>query len=156
MYTRHEISATEHKAWWKRTRQREDQQYYMYDKAGDPLGIVAFTMIDPANSNCSWAFYAAPGAPRGTGSSMEFLALEHAFGTMQLHKLFCEVLAFNSAVIRLHLKFGFQVEGTFRAQHKMNDDYVDIVRLGMLAPEWAAMREEILVGLTAAANGATP
>jgi hypothetical protein len=36
------------------------------------------------------------------------------------------------------------------------DGYVDIVRLGMLASEWAGMREEILVRLTAAANGTTP
>lgn len=156
MYTRHEISAQEHLAWWQRTRQRDDQQYYMYENAGSPLGVVAFTMIDLTNSNCSWAFYAAPAAPRGTGSNMEFLALEHAFGTVRLHKLFCEVLAFNSPVISLHRKFGFQVEGTFRAQHMTTDGYVDIVRLGMLASEWAGMREETLVRLTAAANGTTP
>lgn len=41
---------------------------------------------------------------------MEYLALEYAFKDMGLHKLFCEVLAFNAPVIKLHQKFGFKIE----------------------------------------------
>jgi UDP-4-amino-4,6-dideoxy-N-acetyl-beta-L-altrosamine N-acetyltransferase len=142
MYTRHHISASEHKAWWVRTRDSEEQQYFLYEKDDVPLGVVSVTQIDKVNANCFWAFYASPSAPRGTGSRMEFLALEHVFGRLGLHKLSCEVLAFNKPVIRLHRKFGFQEEGVFRAHHKMDDDYVDIVRLGLLAWEWAGKREE--------------
>ena len=71
---------------------------------------------------------------------MEFLALEHVFETLGLHKLSCEVLVFNEPVIRLHKKFGFQVEGMFREHHKMNDQYIDIVRLSLLAAEWTKAR----------------
>lgn len=142
MYTRHHISASEHRDWWTQTRDREDQQYFLYEEADEPLGVVGFTQIDRDNGNCFWAFYASPSAPRGTGSRMEFLALEHVFGTLRLHKLSCEVLAFNEPVIRLHKKFGFREEGVFRKHHRMNDDYVDIVRLGMLAREWAEKRDE--------------
>lgn len=141
MYTRHEISTAEHLAWWERTRQRADQSYFMYEDQSMPLGVVGFTMIDQINSNCSWAFYASPDAPHGTGSRMEFLALEHVFGVMDLHKLYCEVLAFNTPVIGLHQKFGFRIEGTFRDHHKKDGDYVDIVRLGMLSGEWADRRD---------------
>lgn len=150
MYTRHEISASEHLAWWERTRGREDQQYFMYERSGAPLGIVGFTAIDPANRNCSWAFYSAQEAPRGTGSRMEFLALEHAFGTMGLHKLHCEVLAFNTSVVGLHQKFGFAIEGTLREHHRMDGEYVDIIRLGLLASEWVGKRDEMQAKLTSA------
>jgi len=150
MYTRHEISADEHQAWWERTRLREDQQYFMYENANTPLGIVGFSAIDRVNSNCSWAFYAAPDAPRGTGARMEFLALDHVFNTMGLHKLHCEVLAFNTPVIRLHQKFGFLIEGTFRKQHKAEDGYVDIIRMGLLADEWAGKRDVMQAKLTGA------
>lgn len=150
MYTRHEISSSEHRAWWERIRQREDQQYFMYENGDAPLGIVAFTSIDRVNSNSSWAFYASPDAPRGTGARMEFLALEHAFSTMQLYKLYCEVLAFNTSVIRLHQKFGFQIEGTFRKHHKIDDDYVDIIRMGLFADEWTSKRNQMLAKLTGA------
>ena len=79
MYSRHEISAEEHLSWWERTRNRSDQRYLMYEYAGTPLGVVAFTGIDPVNENSSWAFYSSPNAVRGTGSRMEILALDHAF-----------------------------------------------------------------------------
>ncbi|MFA7439924.1 MAG: UDP-4-amino-4,6-dideoxy-N-acetyl-beta-L-altrosamine N-acetyltransferase [Sphingomonadaceae bacterium] len=150
MYTRHEISPAEHLSWWQRTRSREDQQYFMYENDASPLGIVGFTAIDRVNSNCSWAFYAAPNAPRGTGSRMEFLAIDHVFTTIGLHKLHCEVLAFNAPVIRLHQKFGFLIEGTFRQHHRLDGNYIDIVRLGLLADEWASKRNEMQTRLTGA------
>jgi UDP-4-amino-4,6-dideoxy-N-acetyl-beta-L-altrosamine N-acetyltransferase len=144
MYTRHEIPAEEHRDWWKRVCTRDDQTYFMYENAGAPLGVVSFTQIDIVNSNCFWAFYASPRAPKGTGSRMEFLALEYVFSTLKLHKLSCEVLAFNSPVLGLHNKFGFKQEGTFRQHHKMDDAYVDIIRLGIFGDEWTEIREKLI------------
>lgn len=144
MYTSDEISLAEHLQWWDRISIRADQQYFMYERKGQPLGIVAFNAIDQRNHNSFWAFYAAPDAPKGMGSNMEFLALDHAFSKLKLHKLNCEVLAFNKPVIRLHEKFGFKVEGIFRDQYKKNDEFVDIYRLGILPEEWDSKRSDTL------------
>ena len=38
---------------------------------------------------------------------MEFFALDYAFLTLKIRKLCCEVFTFNSGVIKLHEKFGF-------------------------------------------------
>jgi len=140
MYTRHEISINEHQSWWSRVQQRTDQQYLMYEICGMPSGVVGFTDIDNDSRNSSWAFYASPEARKGTGSKMEFLALEYAFFELGLHKLHCEVLAFNSPVIKLHQKFGFKVEGILREHHKVNDAFVDVYRLGILSHEWKEHR----------------
>ena len=80
---------------------------------------------------------------------MEILAIEHAFATLGLHKLYCEVLAFNEPVIALHRKFGFQVEGIFREQHRKDGEYVDIFRLGLLRDEWLLQREGTMETLVA-------
>lgn len=136
MYTRHEISLDEHLCWWERTKLNPLHRYYMFEDLGVPLGIVGFVNIDPINKNASWAFYASPEAPRGTGSKMEFLALGHAFETLELHKLYCEVLDFNTPVIRLHEKFGFKIEGVLREQHYVDEHYADVYRLGLLQVEW--------------------
>ena len=149
MSTRHEISLDEHLAWWARIQTRTDQRYFMYEYKGAPVGIVAFNGIDTVNANSEWAIYASPEAPKGTGSRMEFLALEYAFHELKLHKLCCEVLAFNSPVIKLHQKFGFKVEGILREQHRLEDRFVDIYRLGMLAPEWQEGRDPMLAKLLA-------
>ena len=144
MYTRHEISIDEHRAWWEKTRQREDQRYFMYENSGAPLGIVGINDIDIVNQHAFWGFYAAPDAPRGTGTSMEFLVLDYAFGVLKLRKLSCEVLAFNAPVIKLHQKFGFMVEGIFRSHHKLDGQFIDVYRLGILASEWNDKRPELL------------
>ena len=144
MYTRHEISLDEHLAWWERTRERADKQYWMYEHQGSPIGIVAFNGIDPVHGNSSWAFYASPDAPKGTGGKMEWLALDHAFQSIRMHKLHCEVLAFNQPVIKMHEKFGFTVEGIFREHYLGADGFVDIYRLGMLARDWVGRRQEML------------
>lgn len=143
MYTQHEISAEEHQKWWALMLGRSDHQYFMYEYRGKPSGIVAFTNIDSTSSNSTWAFYAAEAAPKGTGSRMEYLALEYAFKKLKLQKLSCEVLAYNSPVIKLHQKFGFKVEGVFRHQYFIDNSYVDVYRLGILASEWVQSREVI-------------
>lgn len=148
MYTQHEISPEEHLTWWAKTKDRPDQKYFMYETAGTPVGIASFNGIDANSANSAWAFYASPTAPKGTGSRMEFLMLDCAFNTLNLHKLHCEVLAFNTAVIKLHEKFGFKVEGVFREQHKVNDVFVDTYRLGILVSEWQKGRQAMYDKLT--------
>lgn len=152
MYTRHEISLAEHMAWWARTRQRADQRYFIYERDLTPWGVVGFTGIDPVHANASWAFYASPEAARGTGSRMEYLALEHAFSSLGLHKITCEVLAFNTSVLRLHEKFGFKVEGIFREHHKVDGQWVDIQRLALFASQWADQRDQLVARLLASAG----
>lgn len=144
MYTQHEIGLDEHLAWWERIQGRTDQKYFMYDFQDTPLGIVAFNGIDQNSKNSEWAFYASPDALKGTGSRMEYLALDYAFNTMKLHKLTCEVLEYNSSVIRLHEKFGFKVEGIFREHYHLNDKFFDIYRMGILSSEWSERRNQML------------
>ncbi len=144
MYTRHEISLEEHLAWWDRIQTRTDQRYFMYEYLNKPLGIVAFNGIDTANCNSAWAFYVAPEAPKGTGSRMGFLALEYVFNVLKLHKLCGEALAFNTTSINFHKKLGFKVEGILRKQHRLDDSFVDIYRLGIFASEWQECRDIML------------
>lgn len=153
MYTRHEISLEEHLEWWARVKFRDDQQYFMYEYNGRPAGVVGFTDIDEVSAVSSWAFYSAPDAPKGTGSRMEFLALDYAFNKMGLHKLSCEVLAFNAAVIKLHKKFDFKVEGILREHHLVDGEYVDIYKLGLLSKEWQAHRAVIYEKLLKLSKG---
>ncbi len=143
MYTSHEITRQEHMAWWETTKAASDSRYLVYETNSVPIGVVSFNKIDKINNNAFWAFYAAPDAIRGTGSQMELLALDFAFTELNLHKLSCEVLGFNSRVVKLHQKFGFLIEGTFRQQFVKNGQWHDVYRLGILASEWRKIRDEI-------------
>lgn len=149
MYTTHEIGMDEHLRWWQKISQSSEHKYFMYEYQGQPLGIVGFNEIDSLSKNASWAFYASPCAPRGTGSRMEYLALNYAFDKLGLHKLHGEVLAFNDRVVKLHQKFGFKIEGVLREQHWNDGAFVDVLRIGLLAREWSTHRNVMLNKLKA-------
>lgn len=140
MYTRHEIGPEEHRQWWEKIKNSPVNRYFMYEYESHPSGIVGFTSIDEINATASWAFYSSPNAAKGTGSRMEFLALDYAFDSLGLHKLECEVLAFNEPVIALHKKFGFSIEGVLRDHHKVGEEFIDVYCLGILKSEWKTHR----------------
>ena len=101
------------------------------------VGLSNIVAIDPSHGTAEWGFYiGAEDAPQGSGSVMEFLTLEEAFGPLQIRKLTCEVLAFNERPLKMHRKFGFVQEGVLRA-HKLHDGtYEDVVQLALFADEW--------------------
>ncbi|EKO3586386.1 UDP-4-amino-4,6-dideoxy-N-acetyl-beta-L-altrosamine N-acetyltransferase [Vibrio metschnikovii] len=147
MYTSHEITLTEHQAWFSSLQEDKTKVYFLAHLNNEPVGVVGFSEIHQIKGIATWAFYASPNAPRGTGSLMEYHALEYAFNELKLHKLRCEVLGFNSAVIKLHKKFGFQEEGVHREAFHDGNTYHDIVHLGIFEQEWVDAREELKLKL---------
>ena len=79
----------------------------------------------------------------GVGSWVEFRVLEHVFGVLGLRKLWCEVLASNEAVWKLHMRYGFQQEALFRGHVVKQGEAMDVIGLGLLAEEWRARRGEM-------------
>ncbi|HSO81619.1 UDP-4-amino-4,6-dideoxy-N-acetyl-beta-L-altrosamine N-acetyltransferase [Thiocapsa sp.] len=131
MYTHHEISPAEHRAWFQRIQQDYGARWYLYcDAADNPQGVVYFTTINTEQGTAFWGFYARPDAPPGTGTRILYEALELAFGELSLHKLNGEVLATNVISINLHKNVGFTQEGLFRDQHFDGTRHIDVVRLG--------------------------
>lgn len=143
MYTHHEISVSEHFFWWENVKLCKDKKYLMYEFQDRPLGVVYLNAIDFINKNAAWGFYSSPEAPRGTGSKMEYLVLEYFFYEVKFHKLYCEVLAFNTPVINLHKKFGFKLEGVKREEKIFNEEYIDVYNFGILDKEWGQIRSNM-------------
>lgn len=143
MYTHHVISHEEHLAWWRKTKNADTQKYFVYWDGNTPLGIVAFTDIQTENA-ASWAFYAAPIAPAGTGSKMEFLALDYVFNILKLCRLNCEVLGFNTPVINLHHKFGFTTVEIHKNAHMIDGEGFDIHKLQITREAWNEKRATML------------
>lgn len=144
MYSQNIITIEEHRLWWARTKNREDARYFVYQLNEVSFGVISFTAIDKYQGHASWAFYAAPDAPKGTGSWMEVLALDYALIELGLNKLTCEVLSYNVRVIDKHKNFGFKVEGVFVEQFRNEFGYSDIIRLALFANDWRSQRSQIV------------
>lgn len=148
MYTDHEIGLDEHRIWMERTVDRADMEMFAVVLEGQIAGAVGLSAIVSQHARAEWAFYLSQDIQgKGLGSALEFKFLEWAFGERGLHKLNCEVLSFNTAVIGLHKKFGFHEEGVRREHIYRDDEWIDTVLLGITQQEWvdqsAAMRQRL-------------
>lgn len=135
MLTQHEISLDEHRQWFERCSKDPSRRLMIVEEGGDPLGFVGFSGVE-TGAVATWGFYAAPETVKGAGTKLGLTALEFAFGELLLHKVCGQALAFNEASIRMHQKFGFRQEGVLREQHKINENYHDIICFGLLREEW--------------------
>jgi UDP-4-amino-4,6-dideoxy-N-acetyl-beta-L-altrosamine N-acetyltransferase len=143
MYTRHEISIEEHLSWWNRVSKRDDTIQLIFEYKDIPCAVVSFSNLSNRNKSASWAFYLGDNAKRGVGSLVEFNALEYAFNNLNLHKLKCEVLAVNHAVIKMHKKYGFKEEGCLIDEHFYDSKFIDIYCLAIFSADWLEIKKNI-------------
>jgi UDP-4-amino-4,6-dideoxy-N-acetyl-beta-L-altrosamine N-acetyltransferase len=142
MYTDHEISPDEHARWFAGIEGDPKRAYWIIEMDGEPVGLANLYDIDPTHGRCAWAYYLAEPQVRGrgVGSFVEYAMIEKVFGEFGLHKLWCEVLASNEAVWKLHEGFGFRQEACLRDHVVKNGRRQDVLGLGLLARDWAERR----------------
>jgi UDP-4-amino-4,6-dideoxy-N-acetyl-beta-L-altrosamine N-acetyltransferase len=144
MYTDHIISKEEHEQWFEQIFVTQNSIYMIFEFQHRPIGLVNTSQIDRQNNKCFWAFYLGESnAPRGSGSIMEFLFLEYVFEKLNIRKICCEVLSFNTTTIKLHKKFGFQEEGLFRQHILKNNEYKDVVFMSLFHDSWLEIKPKI-------------
>jgi len=144
MYTDHVISTDEHERWLSQALANTSARYLIFEFNSRPVGFVSFSNLEPIQLRGSWAYYLGEtDVPNGTGSAMEFLALDYAFEHLKIRKLCCEVFGFNESVIKLHQKFGFRQEGLFAAHVLKSRVFEDVVVLAIFASDWMKHRERM-------------
>lgn len=147
MYTEPEISPAQQRAWFERiSRSERDIVWIIELTEGDvPVGVLSLNDIDTAHSRCAWAYYIGSDQARGKslGKLLECNLYDHVFLTMGFNRLWCEVLAFNDRVVKLHELFGSKVEGVLRQHIAKNGEWHDVVRMGILKSEWLERRRQL-------------
>ena len=141
MYSQHKITWEEHQLWFQHLQADSSKRWYLYlNKDNEPNGVVYFTQWNAEQGTAFWGFYANPNAAAGTGLRLSLDALDYAFNELRMHKLSAEVLVSNPKSFEMHKKVGFAEEGHFREQHFNGKEYIDVIRLGILASEWPQSR----------------
>lgn len=113
MFNQHPIEMSEHQAWFARASADPDTWLYVYESEGMPRGFAKIVRID-GGQVADWGFYAAPDAPKGTGSRLGRAVLAQAFDVLGLRKLCAQVLASNERSLEFHRRLGFRHEGVRR------------------------------------------
>ncbi len=144
MYTSHEISEQEHKSWIASLSGNVKQRVFVVIFNDEPAGVVSLSAINITQKTADWAFYLDSGLQgKGLGSLVEFWMLDYAFKEAGLEKLNCEVLEVNQPVIKMHQRFGFEVEGVRRKNIIKDGRRIDVVLLGITKDEWLERRSSI-------------
>jgi len=141
MYTSHEITEEEHLRWLDSLRGNDRQRVFVVVRDGQALGVVSLNAINTAQKTADWAFYLDTALQgKGLGSIVEFWMLDYAFHEAGLEKLNCEVLETNPSVIKMHQKFGFELEGVRRKNIIKDGNRIDVILLGITKEEWKNRR----------------
>jgi len=142
MYTDHEISETEHVRWFADSLTADTRRYWIIELDGEPVGLANLYDISPSHSRAYWAFYLADPRVRGrgVGSFTERFVMDHVFADLELNKLCCEVIATNEGVVKMHQRYGFQIDGVLRKHIQKAGEFVDVVAMSLLRDEWATSR----------------
>ena len=112
----------------------------LVDGEPEPVGLVSLTGIDAVHRRAEMHLLIGRRDlhGRGIGTAATRQMLGHAFGDLNLHRVFLSVLAHNAAAIRVYEKSGFIREGVARESAYKRGKYEDMVQMGILAREFSA------------------
>jgi [ribosomal protein S5]-alanine N-acetyltransferase len=123
-------------AWFARLREQSAKLVLAICRRKDEvhLGNVSLDLIDQRHRNARMAVFIGDDTARGLGYGSEAvqLLLDHAFTTLQLHKVWCKTDAGYPALIRFYVKLGFKQEGILREHEIKEGRFVDKVLLAKI------------------------
>lgn len=142
MYTDHIITADEHALWFPVALVAPDRRYWMIVCDGEAIGVANLADLSSRHRRCAFGVYLGADDLRGKGigRAVQFLLQREAFETLGLHKLCCEVLAFNTPAMEMYLKLGFVREGIQRAHIVKDDVPCDVHQLAMFDEDWHRLK----------------
>jgi RimJ/RimL family protein N-acetyltransferase len=107
------------------------------------IGSCALSALDADNGSA--LFHITIGEKdtwgRGHGTEATRLMLDHAFGSLGLHRIGLTVFAFNERAIRAYRRCGFVVEGRAREAIWRDGRFWDELEMSVLRSDWEGMAE---------------
>ena len=111
---------------------------------GRLIGTCAFSQLDGENG--SSLYHITIGEPdawgQGFGTEATQLMLDHAFGTLNLHRIALYVFEFNERAIRAYRRAGFTIEGRSRESILRDGRWWDELAMSVLVTDWQAARAD--------------
>jgi RimJ/RimL family protein N-acetyltransferase len=115
----------------------------IHDRDTDRLiGSCAFSQVDGENGSAMYHITIGEKDVwgRGYGTEATQLMLDHAFGTLGLHRIALTVFEFNERAIRAYRRCGFQVEGRARESIWRDGRWWDELAMSVLSSDWHEQR----------------
>lgn len=150
MYTDRVITQEAHASWFSRLLADPGRRYWVISWQSRGVGVVHLAEFSHQHSRCKWGIYLGEASARGSGAAegAAFLSLDFAFGQLLLDRVSCEALSDNRRAVALYERVGFRREAFVRSYVRKGDERFDVVSLGLLRQDWAALRSGLLARLS--------
>jgi RimJ/RimL family protein N-acetyltransferase len=105
---------------------------------GRLIGTCAFSQLDGDNGSALYhiTIGEADAWGRGYGTEATRLMIDHAFGSLGLHRIALFVFEFNERAIRAYRRVGFVVEGRSRESVWRDGRWWDELAMSILDSDW--------------------
>jgi RimJ/RimL family protein N-acetyltransferase len=113
------------------------------DENDEYLGTISLKNIDYTSRNAEYAISIRQ-CTKGTGAAYKAtkMLLAYAFDTLDLEKVYLNVLKENARAIAFYKKVGFKLEGESRKALYFNDKFHDLYWFSTLKEDWCTDTQE--------------
>ena len=139
------LSLTEEEKWYESLADREpDERPFAIDIRTETgwqhVGSTSFFDFDWRNRTAEFGILIGEKTVwnQGYGTETTRLMLQHAFQTLNLHRIMLRVFSHNPGARRVYEKVGFVHEGTMRQAEYQEGEYLDVHIMSVLREEWQA------------------
>lgn len=134
MYSAHIISRKEHKEFINGLVKDSRNVYWLIkEKDKEYLGVIYLNRLDLRNKNAYLGIYSnCCCKSSGTGRLIIGCLIKLAFKILHLHSLKLEVIETNERALTFYKKSGFKKEGKLKEFVCKNDEWRDVIIMGML------------------------
>src|SRR5699024_8833737 len=126
-YEKHNKSITYIEKTYEKSNENKDISQFIIQKGDEKIGYVGIFSIDPIHRKAEFGIMIDPQHQgHGYASTATRLAIDYAFATLNLHKLYLIVDCINEKAIHVYEKLGFTVEGVLKEEYFVNGTFHDV------------------------------
>lgn len=135
------VTLAEEERWFQEYKRRAEEQIFAIEADGKHIGNLGLHKVDRAHRKAEVGIVIGePGFwSRGYGTDAMRTALRYGFDILGLNKISLDVLETNNRGIQSYRKCGFVREGVHREDVWKNGRFFNVVRMSILAREFAAL-----------------
>lgn len=122
---------------------QSERRFIIENSEGDMVGLVELVEINYIHRRAEFQIIIAPNwQNKKYGERATRLAINYAFGVLNLYKLYLFVDKENKPAIHIYEKCGFKLEGELLGEFFVNGVYRDAIRMCMFQANYLATRKE--------------
>lgn len=123
----------------KHIHDQSERRFIVENEEGDRIGLVELIEITNISRKAEFQIIIAPPFQgQGFASPITRRAMDYAFKTLNLHKLYLVVATTNERAIKVYERSGFKIEGTLIDEFFVNGEYQDAIRMYELQAPYLA------------------